>query len=193
MEVVLVTSNEGKAREAQEILGSAGVELNIVPIWLGEVETGTTYAENARLKAAAAFRMLQRTVIAEDAGIEVDALHGLPGIHSARFAGPDATSEENNTKLLGLLEGVEQRSARYRIVATLLMPSGEEIVCEGDLEGKLLGAPRGEGGFGYDPLFVPNGSDRTVAELSPEEKNEISHRAIALRCIVDEARKRGLL
>lgn len=193
MEVVLATSNPGKARETQAILGSAGVEVRTVPMWMGEVETGDTYLENARLKALSASRMLGRPVLAEDAGIEVDALGGLPGPRSGRFAGEAATPAQNNAKLLRLLEGVptDRRTARYRIVAVILLPSGEEHVGEGTLEGRVLEAPRGEGGFGYDPLFVPDGDERTVAEMRAEEKNEMSHRTQALRALVDRLRDAG--
>lgn len=186
MEVVLATSNPGKAREARAILEEAGFVVRTPPMWLGEIETGTTYLENARLKASSAARLVRSAVLAEDAGIEVDALSGLPGVHSGRFAGPGATAAQNNAKLLRLLDGVasERRTARYRIVAVLRLASGEEIVGEGTLPGRLLDAPRGEGGFGYDPLFVPDGQDRTVAEMRAEEKNAMSHRAQALREIV---------
>jgi XTP/dITP diphosphohydrolase len=195
LEVVLATSNPGKAREARAILAASGFEIRTVPMWLGEVETGSTYLENARLKALAALRMIGRTVLAEDAGIEVDALHGLPGPRSGRFAGESATSDQNNAKLLELLDGVptERRTARYRITAVLLLPSGAERIGEGTLEGRLLDAPRGEAGFGYDPLFVPDGQDRTVAEMRAEEKNVMSHRAQALRALVDEVKAAGLL
>jgi non-canonical purine NTP pyrophosphatase (RdgB/HAM1 family) len=186
MQVVLATSNPGKAREARSILEQSGFEVFTVPLWIGEVETGTTYLENARLKAQSAVRLLGRAVLAEDAGIEVDALGGRPGVRSARFAGPAATSAENNAKLLRLLDGVteEKRTTRYRITAVLLLPSGEEIVGEGTLEGRIIDMPRGEGGFGYDPLFVPDGREQTVAEMRSEEKNVMSHRAQALREIV---------
>lgn len=192
MEVFLVTSNPGKASEAKAILEGSGLEIRMLPMWLGEVETGTTYEENARLKVTAGFRMLRAPVLAEDAGLEVDALEGLPGLHSARFAGPSATSADNNAKVLRLLEGVSSdgRSARYQAVAVLLLPSGEEIIGRGTLEGQIESAPRGGGGFGYDPLFVPRGKDRTVAQLSTSEKNEISHRAQALREIVTRTAER---
>jgi XTP/dITP diphosphohydrolase len=183
LEVVLATSNPGKAREARAILEGSGLSVRTVSIWLGEVETGLTYLDNARLKASAASRMLGVPVLAEDAGIEVDALHGLPGPRSGRFAGESATTAQNNAKLLRLLDGVppEQRTARYRITAVLLLPSGVEYTGEGTLEGRLLDGPRGAAGFGYDPLFVPNGQERTVAEMRADEKNALSHRAVALR------------
>ncbi len=183
MEVVLATSNPGKARESRAILEAAGIDVVTLPMWLGEVETGSTFEENARLKATTALRMIRKPVLAEDAGLEVDALHGLPGVHSARFAGPAATREENNAKLLRLLDGVplERRTARYRIVAILLLPSGREFIGEGTLEGHIIDAPRGDGGFGYDPLFVPAVQGRTVAEMRADEKNVMSHRAHALQ------------
>jgi non-canonical purine NTP pyrophosphatase (RdgB/HAM1 family) len=186
LRLVLASSNEGKAREASAILGEAGVEVVTVPLWLGDVETGVTYQENARLKAAAAMRMLHEPVLAEDSGLEVDALGGLPGPRSARFAGPAATDRDNNAKLLRLLDGTEDadRTARYRAIAVLLFPSGRELVAEGTFEGRIVRAARGTGGFGYDPLFLPEGEERTAAEMALEDKNAISHRAGALRGLV---------
>jgi non-canonical purine NTP pyrophosphatase (RdgB/HAM1 family) len=187
-EVVLASSNPGKAREAANILGPLGFEIVTLPMWLGDVETGATYLENARLKAAAAVRMLQRPVLAEDSGLEVDALGGLPGLHSARFAGPDASDADNNAKLLALLSNADgaARSARYRAVAVLLFPDGREVVGEGTFEGTIAAVPRGDGGFGYDPLFVPEGEERTAAELTPQQKDAISHRGAALRALASK-------
>ena len=185
MDVVLATSNPGKVHEARAILAGSDIRIQASPLWFGEVETGVSFEENARLKAAAAYRMVNRAVLAEDAGIEVDALGGLPGIHSARFAGPSATAGDNNAKVLRLLDGVpDPRTARYRAVVILRLPTGREIVGEGVMEGRLISIPRGEGGFGYDPLFVPEGDERTVAEMRDAEKNEISHRAKAIRAVL---------
>jgi len=186
VKVVLATSNPGKLAEAREILAGSPLEVVTVPMWLGDVETGTSYLENARLKAANALRFVRLPVLAEDAGLEVDALHGAPGPRSARFAGPDATDRANNAKLLRLLDGATDRRARYRAFAVLAMPSGEDFVSDGVFEGAIADAPRGSGGFGYDPLFVPEGETRTAAELSPEEKNALSHRGLALRALVAE-------
>jgi XTP/dITP diphosphohydrolase len=188
VEVVLATCNPGKVQEVHSILEASGLTVVMLPMWLGEVETGVTYLENARLKALAVLRLVARPVLAEDAGLEVDALHGLPGPRSARFAGPTATSADNNAKLLRLLDGVplDRRSARYRAVAVLVLPSGREIVGEGTLEGRIASAPAGEGGFGYDPVFVPMGEARTAAELTAEEKNAVSHRALALREVASQ-------
>ena len=188
MRVVLATSNPGKVREAEAILSSGGLEIVTMPIWLGEVETGVTYLENARLKAAATLRMVHAPVLAEDAGLEVDALNGLPGLRSARFARAGASGAENNEKLLRLMKGVPEakRTARFRAVAVLLYTSGAEIVGEGVLEGSIADAPRGDNGFGYDPLFVPEGESRTAAEMTDEDKNRISHRARALNELLKE-------
>jgi XTP/dITP diphosphohydrolase len=186
MRVVLATSNPGKAKEAAEILQGSGLDIVSVPMWIGDIETGTTYLENARLKASNVLRLTHGAVIAEDAGLEVDALNGLPGLHSARFAGPGATPEDNNAKLLALLEGVPtpKRTAWFRAVAVLLSPDGREAIGEGTLEGTIADAPKGEGGFGYDPLFLPEGHEQTAAELSSDEKNAISHRGRALRALL---------
>lgn len=185
MRVVLATANPGKLREATTILAGTSIELVSLPMWLGEVETAPTYAGNARLKAQAAQRMLGGAVLAEDAGLEVDALGGLPGPRSARFAGFGATDADNTAKLLAMLRGVapEARTARYRAVAVLLLPDGRELLGEGVFEGAVLDGPRGTGGFGYDPVFLPAGSQRSAAELTPDEKDAISHRGAALRAL----------
>ena len=186
MKVVLATSNPGKIAEAREILHGSPIEIVTMPMWLGDVETGVTYLENARLKAQNAQRFVRLPVIAEDAGIEIDALHGAPGPRSARFSGPNATDATNNAKLLRLLDGVTDRAARYQAVAVLVLTSGAEFVGDGTFEGTIADAPRGSGGFGYDPLFIPGGETRTSAELTPDEKNAISHRGFALRALVAE-------
>jgi XTP/dITP diphosphohydrolase len=190
LQVIFATSNAGKVREVKEILDGTGIEIDVVPMWLGDIESGTSYLENARIKAASALRLSGHAVLAEDSGIEVDALNGLPGIRSARFAGPGATDIENNAKLLRLLDAVPDanRAASYRSVAVLLLPTAEEIVGDGSWEGLIAAEPRGEGGFGYDPVFIPNGETRTAAEMSPDEKNAVSHRAHALRQLVEHAR-----
>ena len=186
MRVVLATSNRGKLAEAREILSGTPLEIVTVPLWLGDVETGVTYLENARLKAHNAMRFVGEAVLAEDAGLEVDALGGAPGPRSARFSGEDASDTSNNEKLLRLLDGRDDRSARYRAVAVLVLPSGKEFIGEGTFEGEIAREPQGRGGFGYDPLFVPRGASRTAAELGPDEKNAMSHRGVALRALVAE-------
>ncbi|MGH2812528.1 MAG: RdgB/HAM1 family non-canonical purine NTP pyrophosphatase, partial [Actinomycetota bacterium] len=154
-------------------------------------ESGESYLENALIKARAISEATAKPALADDSGIEVDALGGRPGIHSARFAGPEATDAQNNAKLLSMLEGVppEGRTARYRCVAVLVFPDGREIAGVGACEGSIEFEPRGSGGFGYDPYFVPEGESQTMAELTPERKNEISHRGRALRGLADQLRR----
>jgi XTP/dITP diphosphohydrolase len=183
MRIVLATSNPGKAREVKAILGAAGHDVLTPPLWLGEIESGDSFLENARIKAWSAARLIPgAAVLAEDAGMEVDALAGKPGVHSARFAGPGAKVSGNVAKVLELLEGVPdaERTGRYRIVAVLVLPTGAELVGEGTLEGRILTERQGTGGFGFDPIFMPDGETRTVGELREDEKNVTSHRARAL-------------
>ena len=155
--------------------------------WPEVEETGSTYLENARLKAEAGAAALGLPALADDSGIEVDALGGRPGPRSARFAGEDATDERNLQELTRALKGVpgSGRTARYRCLAVLAFPDGEEVSAEGICEGILLTKPRGSRGFGYDPIFVPAGWEETMAELTDEEKDRISHRGRALRGLRD--------
>jgi XTP/dITP diphosphohydrolase len=145
-------------------------------------ETGATFAENAELKARAAAEWSGLWALADDSGLEVDALHGGPGVHSNRFAGPNTTEAQRNRRLLELLQDVppSRRTARYRAVIAVAAPDGRVWLSEGACEGVILESPRGEGGFGYDPLFFFPQLDRTMAEISPEVKNRVSHRARAL-------------
>lgn len=153
--------------------------------WPDVVETGDTYLENALLKARAVAAALEVPAIADDSGIEVDALGGRPGPRSARFAGEDATDAENLRALIQAVAGVPSsgRSARYRCAAALAWPDGREVHAEGVCEGSLVGKPRGDGGFGYDPIFVPVGWEETIAEISPDRKDRISHRGKAFRAL----------
>jgi XTP/dITP diphosphohydrolase len=182
---VLATANPDKAREIAEILGS-GVVLQARPADVAEVdETGETLTENALLKARALVAATGQPAIADDTGLEVDDLEGAPGVFSARFAGEGATYADNVAKLVGALAGVGgARRARFRTVAVAAWPGGEEIVAEGSVEGHIPVEPRGEGGFGYDPVFVPDeGDGRTFAEMSAGEKNRLSHRGRAFRAL----------
>jgi non-canonical purine NTP pyrophosphatase (RdgB/HAM1 family) len=192
---IFATSNPGKVREVKAILDGSGIEVDVEPRWCGDIESGTSYIENARLKAATALRLTQHAVLAEDSGIEVDGLNVLPGIRSARFAGPGATDADNTAKLLRLLDAVPDaaRTARYRSVAVLLLPTTEEVVGEGSWEGLIAAEPRGDGGFGYDPVFIPDGETQTGAEMSADEKNAVSHRGHALRQLIEHARSAGIL
>lgn len=184
--LVVATRNQKKLRELAALLADLPVEVVGLDRFPGtpEVEeTGTTFAENARLKALAAARSTGQWAVADDSGLEVDALDGRPGVRSARFAGPGATDEANNALLLQLLRDVppERRRGRFRCAIAIASPTGETWVDEGVCEGVIAEAPRGEGGFGYDPLFIVPELGRTFAELPAEEKNRISHRARALR------------
>lgn len=146
-------------------------------------ETGDTYLENALLKARAVAAALGLPAMADDSGIEVDALGARPGPRSARYAGDDATDEENLAALIKAIKGIpgSGRTARYRCVAAIALPDGGEVFAEGVCEGTLATRPAGSGGFGYDPIFVPAGWDRTMAELSSDEKDRLSHRGRAFR------------
>jgi XTP/dITP diphosphohydrolase len=183
--IVLATRNEHKIREILRICGDWPVEW-VTRADLPEVEeTGRTYLDNARLKAHAVAEATDEPTLADDSGIEVDALGGAPGPRSARYAGEGATDEANLRALLRAVAGVPRggRTARYRAVAVLAWPDGGDVQAEGVCEGIIGAEPRGTGGFGYDPIFEPMGWDRTTAELTPEEKDRISHRGRALRSL----------
>jgi XTP/dITP diphosphohydrolase len=183
---IVATFNRDKAAELQVLLALPDVELVVLADWPGATapeETGATLLENARIKALAAVTLTGLPAIADDTGLEVDALRGAPGVHAARYAGPKATYAENVAKLLRELAGVppEQRTARFRTVCFAAWPDGTEMSADGALQGTITDTPRGTNGFGYDPVFVPRGETRTYAELADAEKNAISHRARAVR------------
>jgi XTP/dITP diphosphohydrolase len=146
-------------------------------------EDGATFEENSYKKAFEIMRLSGCPTIADDSGLEVDWLNGAPGIYSARFAGPECDDEANNQKLIAMLEGVpaEKRRARFVSVITMVFPDGTSLVARGETVGTILDAERGSGGFGYDPLFVPDGTNSTYSELTAEQKNQISHRGKALQ------------
>jgi XTP/dITP diphosphohydrolase len=194
--VVLASGNSGKLRELGSLLAPFGFDL-VAQSTLGietPAETGKTFAENALLKARHAAAITNLPALADDSGIEVDALDGRPGIYSARYAGEGASDEANLRKMLDELLGVAapQRTARYQCVIALVTTAADltPILASGTWEGTLINAPRGLGGFGYDPIFVPHGFDRTAAELDPTEKNSLSHRGQALRALVTQLRNR---
>ena len=182
--LVAATANPHKLKEIEAILGSA-VELLPRPADLGEViEDGDTLEANARLKAAAVCGHTGQPAVADDTGLEVTALGGAPGVRSARYAGEHADDTDNRARLLADLEGAANRSACFRTVAVVVFPNGHELLAEGMMSGVVAAAPRGDGGFGYDPVFVPDGGDgRTFAEMSPDEKNAVSHRGRAFRSL----------
>jgi len=185
---VVATFNRDKAAELRALLALPDVELVALADWPGArspEETGATLLENARIKALAAVALTKLPAIADDTGLEVDALNGAPGVHAARYAGPSATYADNVAKLLRELAGVppERRTARFRTVCYAAWPDGMEMSADGSLRGTIIESPRGTNGFGYDPVFVPKGETRTCAELADVEKNAISHRARAVRVL----------
>ena len=183
MRLVLATGNPGKVAEIAAILD--GADLVPRPADLGDpVEDGPTLLANARIKAAAVVTATGEAALADDTGLEVDALDGRPGVTTARFAGEGATADDNIARLLAELAGVppDRRTARWRTVALVLRPDGSEVVAEGVCEGTISAARRSEGGFGYDPVFVPaDGDGRAFSEMTVAEKNAISHRGKAFR------------
>lgn len=186
--IVLATRNENKVRELAAMLAGLPIRLESIgsyPDAPDVEETGATFAENAVLKAKAAVQHTGLWAMADDSGLEVDALDGQPGVYSARFAGPGATDADNNEKLLKLMADVpdDRRTARFRCAIALAAPDGRIFVDEGTCEGRIARAPRGEGGFGYDPLFVVPELGRTFAELPAAEKDRISHRGRALTAV----------
>jgi len=189
--LVLATRNRKKLKELQEILSELPLELLTLDAFpdAPEVEeTGHTFDENARLKAETVGRALGEWVLADDSGLEVDALGGAPGVISARYSGANATDASNRLKLLQALVDVpqEQRGARFRCVIVLVAPDGRVWQASGACEGRILEAERGTGGFGYDPLFWVEAWGRTMAELSAEEKHGVSRRGEALRALKGE-------
>ena len=185
MRLVLATANPDKAVEIAALL--PGFEVAPRPAGLADVdETADTLEGNARLKAVAVAEATGEVAVADDTGLEVLALDGRPGVWAARYAGPGATYGDNVAKLLAELEGVTDRRARFRTVALARFPDGRELVAEGVVDGEIAAAPRGSGGFGYDPVFVPAGGDgRTFAEMTRAEKEAVSHRGRAFRALLD--------
>ena len=193
MKAVLASKNPHKLAEIQAILSGLGVEIVMeseLGLDIDVDETGTTFEENSRLKAEAVMRAANMPAIADDSGLMVDALDGAPGVHSARYASDGHDFAANNRLLLRNLEGVANRRARFRTVISLLV-GDEEHLFEGVVEGRIVERESGAEGFGYDPLFVPDGCDRTFAEMSPDEKNAVSHRGRAVRKLVAFLRARG--
>lgn len=188
LRLILATANQNKVKEIRDIFGNDVFELLSLDDFDSRPpleETGGNFMENAVQKAVSCCQFFGIPSVADDSGLEVDALGGAPGVFSARFAGPGADDYANNEKLLSELSSFsgKRRSARFRTVAACVFPDGGVITGEGVLEGRIIKAPRGGGGFGYDPLFVPKGMDKTCAELTGAQKNKISHRGQAFRTL----------
>lgn len=185
--IIAASRNQHKIEEIEAITSKYGMkiisrdEAGIPKIEIEE--DGKTFEENSFKKANEIMKLCGEITIADDSGLCVDYLNGEPGVYSARFAGENCDDSKNNAKLLSLLEGVQysQRKAKFVSVITMVFPDGRKLVARGECKGHILDMPRGQNGFGYDPLFVPNGFQRTFAQLTPEEKNKISHRAKALK------------
>ena len=189
--ILIATKNEGKTKEFRQFFDQLGYKvenLNAYPNLPDVAETGMTFEENARLKAETIAELTGKMVLADDSGLKVDVLGGMPGVWSARFSGPDATDASNNAKLLHELAMVfeqKDRSAQFHCTLVMAAPGAKSLVVEADWEGYIATAPQGENGFGYDPLFLVGESGQTSAELSLEEKNKISHRAKALEKLME--------
>jgi XTP/dITP diphosphohydrolase len=186
--LVVASHNRAKAREIADILREQDLDFEVLSLAdFPEIalpdETGDTFARNAAAKAHFVAQALGLPAVADDSGLDVDALNGEPGVRSARFAGPHATDEDRYRKLLGLLVDVpeSERTARFRCAAAYADPDGHAVLAEGICEGRIAFSPAGSGGFGYDPVFLPVGETRTMAQLTPAEKHAISHRGRAFR------------
>ncbi len=187
MKLIIASNNKHKIYEIKKILGSRFSEilsLSEAGIVHETVEDGETFLDNAFKKAREISEISGMAALADDSGISVDALDGAPGVYSARFSG--GGDEDNNRLLLEKLRGKELRTAHYTAAVALVFPDGREISAEGYMYGEIIDTPRGSRGFGYDPLFVPVGETRTVAEMTDDEKNAISHRANALKALLQK-------
>lgn len=185
--LIIATHNDGKRKELVQLLDGLALEVRSSgELSLDDVdETGLTFVENALLKARSACAQTHCAALGDDSGLEVDALHGAPGIYSSRYAGPEATDQQNIIKLLDALDGVPhaERTARFRCTLVVLRHADDPapLICEGKWEGHIAIEPKGENGFGYDPVFLPSDAIGSAAQLSAEQKSRLSHRALALQ------------
>lgn len=191
--LLIATGNVHKAEELAALVPELGIKyltLRDFPEFQPPPEDGLTLAENAAIKARAAAMNCRLWALADDTGLEVDALGGAPGVFSARFAGPECDYGANNKKLLAQMAGIKKRTARFRCVMALCSPDGANVITEaGVLEGVIADTPRGDNGFGYDPLFIPENSALTLAEMTSAQKNAISHRFNAVRYMVKHIKR----
>ena len=183
MKIVLASSNEHKVKEINAIVSDTGIEFILPPTGFDPIEDGETFEENSLIKAKEAWKLGKTWTLADDSGLCIDALDGAPGIHSARYA---ETPQARIDRVLDEMQGFENRSARFKCCMTLLNPEGEvAFAYTGICEGSIINVQRGVNGFGYDPIFLLEGTNKTMAELSEEEKNEVSHRGKALRAVLN--------
>ena len=184
--IVFATNNQHKLSEVRNILSDDFEIISLKELGFNDdiPETGVTLAENASQKSHFIFEKFQVDCFSDDTGLEVEALNGVPGVYSARYAGEKATYEDNVNKLLFEMKGLTNRKAAFKTVISLIL-DGKEYLFEGKVEGEIVPVKRGGGGFGYDPVFLPAGFDKTFSEMSPEQKNKISHRGKATAKLVD--------
>lgn len=190
--IVLATTNKGKTKEIQKLLENASIEIRNLSDFgpIPEIiEDGETFDDNAYKKASLTARFLGYPAMADDSGLCVDALDGSPGVYSARYAGINATDEDNVKKLLKDMEGKENRNAGFKCVISIAVPTGAALTYEGECRGILTTEPRGDNGFGYDPLFFFPELNKTFAQLTIEEKGQVSHRGLALKQVAKEMKK----
>lgn len=189
MRIIAATKNAGKIKELEEMFAPLGFEIVSqveAGIDVDVEETGDTFAKNALLKARAVSMFSDEYILADDSGLCVEALGGRPGVHSARYAGENASDAEKIAKLLGELNGETNRRAKFVTNIAFIFPDGREIITQGEVFGRILTEPRGENGFGYDPVFYSEELEKTFAEALPEEKNSVSHRGRALAALYDK-------
>lgn len=192
-EIVMATNNQDKVKEMQSLFADLNIEVKALKDVFEEPieveETGTTFAENAKLKAETISKMLNRIVIADDSGLEIDALNKEPGVHSARFLGHDTSYDIKNSYLIELLRGQTNRSARYVCAMAMAVPGQETIICQDTMEGEIALKPEGKNGFGYDPIFFFPPAQKTAAMMDLAEKNQYSHRAKATRQLLEKVKE----
>ena len=189
MKVIAATKNKGKIREMHEILSPLDIEIisqQEMGIELDVEETGDTFVKNALIKARAVAMVCDYPVLADDSGICVDALGGAPGVRSARYAGDNATDEEKINKMLGEIGDAENRNAKFVTAVAFIFPDGREVTAEGEVKGYITKEPKGNNGFGYDPIFFSDELGKTFAEGSDDEKNSVSHRGRALKNLYEK-------
>ena len=194
MKFALATANPGKIREIREILSGSDVELvsrEELGIYFEVEETGSTFFENAFIKAKAVSEASGLPAIADDSGLIVDALDGEPGVYSSSYGGEELEGSQRYLYLLEKMKNKEQRRAKFVCTIVCVFPDGSYISAEGECAGQIAAAPRGSGGFGYDPVFLVDGTNKTIAELSQKEKNQVSHRGAALRRFARRLKEEG--